>query len=424
MNVDDLINIFKEENNNSLLKTKYKKIFFNLRNKSLIITINDIDYIVFEKNIKINIFNNKNENLYNTFIRTNLELKKYLDSNKIDINKIIISDNNSSLSAQINILDNFIQNDCVNLILIENKYPNIIFNQKCLDINKNYYPEAYSQYFNEYFPAQKKNGQSEILEYKNSDERKKIYKNIIFMTGIESIKRYKITGPFSTGKSMTLFKISKSLRNIIYINLKTINKYIKDKFKCLEIIFSEFSRVFLKDKEIEVFNKKLELINFEINILNILLEIINVILDINNDHYIILILDQYKSSNIDSDLSFINNLKKSNERKNFKVIICSSINDNEMRDELIQTWYDNRGNPIELNEKTQDYVFYYSKLYIPEASKTLSFLLFNNKLNYSKLFDERNILNSLNKINDKITNKLKNLKNMLTKVKFQIIFSI
>ena len=172
---------------------------------------------------------------------------------------------------------------------------------------------------------------------------------------------------------------------------------------------------FLKDKEIEVFNKKLELINFEINILNILLEIINLILDINNDHYIILILDQYKSSNIDSDLSFINNLKKSNERKNFKVIICSSINDNEMRDELIQTWYDNRGNPIELNEKTQDYVFYYSKLYIPEASKTLSFLLFNNKLNYSKLFDERNILNSLNKINDKITNKLKKFKKYVDK---------
>ena len=120
----------------------------------------------------------------------------------------------------------------------------------------------------------------------------------------------------------------------------------------------------MKDKEIEVFNKKLELINFEINILNILLEIINVKLDINNDHYIILILDQYKSSNIDSDLSFINNLKKSNERKNFKVIICSSINDNEMRDELIQTWYDNRGNPIELNEKLkimfsiiQNYIF-------------------------------------------------------------------
>lgn len=156
MNVDDLINIFKEENNNSLSKTKYKKIFFNFRNDSLIIKINDINYIVFEKNIKINIFNNKNKNLYNTFIRTNLELKKYLDSNKIDINKIIISDNNTSLSAKINILDNFIENDCVNLILIENKHPNIIFNQKCLDINKNYYPEAYSQYFDEYFPAQKK----------------------------------------------------------------------------------------------------------------------------------------------------------------------------------------------------------------------------------------------------------------------------
>ena len=25
-----------------------------------------------------------------------------------------------------------------------------------------------------------------------------------------------------------------------------------------------------------------------------------------------------------------------------------SINDNEMRDELIQTWYNNRGNPVEL----------------------------------------------------------------------------
>lgn len=75
--------------------------------------------------------------------------------------------------------------------------------------------------------------------------------------------RYKITGPFSSGKSFTLFIYSRILKNIIYINLKLLKKNKENYKKCLDIIFSECSRVSLNEN---IFKEKIKLLNIGDNI--------------------------------------------------------------------------------------------------------------------------------------------------------------
>ena len=84
--------------------------------------------------------------------------------------------------------------------------------------------------------------------------REEIFSNILLLKDFEEIKKYKLTGPFSTGKSMTLFMFSRFYKNAIYINLKVLKKNNENKKKCLEIILSECCRVNINN--IEFFKKK------------------------------------------------------------------------------------------------------------------------------------------------------------------------
>ena len=59
----------------------------------------------------------------------------------------------------------------------------------------------------------------------------------------ENLKKYKLTGPASIGKSFTLFRISRVYYNFVYINLKSLEKHIPDLFLCYSIIISELERL-------------------------------------------------------------------------------------------------------------------------------------------------------------------------------------
>ena len=109
--------------------------------------------------------------------------------------------------------------------------------------------------------------------------RKEIYRNILSLSVDNEINKYLITGPYACGKSMTLFRISKIIRNVIYINLKTLKNNQDDKDKCLRIIFSECSRVWINEDD---FNKRLESFNFSQKILTQLINILEIILDLYN----------------------------------------------------------------------------------------------------------------------------------------------
>ena len=398
---DKLIQIFKNREDHSKL---FPNTHFYFTDNSLRIKFNKYNYIIFKKIINVKIIEKEKE--LSITSKTNLEIKRYLEQN-YNINKIILKDN-SKFQDCFNYIDYYIENDSLVLKTIDTEIPIFIFNEECITFNNCLNPEKYSKFFYDYFPYIKKLNKEEVFKFIETKKRKDIIKNVYKLMDSPSINKYKITGPFFSGKSMTLFRISLAITNIIYINLKTLKNNKNNLYKCLEMIFSACSRVFFEESSINNFKSELKNIDLNQNILNILLEIINLIL-LSTKDYIIIILDQYKLDNINNDHSFIYNLEGLIAKK-LKIIYCSSINDNEMRDELIKTIIKYRGFPLILNEDSQNYYFYYTELYKPKMKKGLSYKLFKNKHNYSKLFNKKNLSKSLKDINNKILSKLKSFK--------------
>ena len=88
----------------------------------------------------------------------------------------------------------------------------------------------------------------------------------------------------------------------------------------------------------------MESFNFSQKILTQLINILEIILDLS---------PQFKSSNISSEKSFISKIDNLISNKQLKIVKCSSINDNEIRDLLIPTWTKFFSNPPEFNSEFQ-----------------------------------------------------------------------
>ena len=399
-NVDKIIEMC-EKNDNIRYNIILKDISYeNGKNSYIFQFHNDDYYIIFLSIIQVifHIEDEENREIKEN-IRTNYDINNLVEKNKINKEDVFLG--NRQLKKVINNIDNYINNDKLELRVIINRIPEAKFGEKPLKENIDYKREQYSEYFSEYFenfnPLQKK----KIFKFKNNELRQEIFHNIGVLRRENECKKYKITGPFSIGKSITLFVYSRFNNNVIYINLKTLKKNMKDYRKCLKIIFSECSRVKLNKA---YFCVKISSLKVEENILNQLLYIIEIILD-SAENNIILILDQFKSENIDYEKNFekkIENLLL--QRDNLRIVFCSSINDEEIRDQVIKTWNEYKGNnPEELNLRTQEYYFYYYKLFSRKKSKNLSYKLFYNKYKYiKKLEQDKNIDNIYNKIIGKL----------------------
>ena len=413
-NVDELIKTFK----NNKHKQKYSNIFFSHEENAFVFFLNTEreikNYIVFEKNIVVELNTIYRETDSITFnIRTNLELFNFIKQTELDFDRItLLSKDNKKLKDFIDIIHLYIKNNILKLQIIKGDIPDIKFEKNYLEMGTDYYSlDVYSKYIDLYFPSINKKKEDNLFTFINSPERMQIRNNIMSLNNSKTIKKYKITGPFSIGKSMTLFKISKSWFNIVYINLKAIKEYRSNYYRFLEILFEESSRVMLTETKREEFKKKIKLISLEKGILDILIQVMKLFLEINGNKNITLILDQFKSSNIDYDLSFKEKIEELNRQTNLKVVYCSSINDNETRDELMPTFIKFKGNIIELNEETQEFYFYYSELYTSPKSNDITYLLFNNKLKYIEMIDKNDYKGSLKKVDEKIINKLERFKN-------------
>ena len=352
-------------------------------------------YIIFYSKIKVEITIN-NTVIVEDYIRTNYDIIELIKKNKIDEEDVFL--NEDQLGEIINYIDCYVKNKKLKL-KIKNIIPQATFRQNLLNIYKrNYTRSEYSQYFSEYFENYNPENKDNIFKFKTNELREEIYHNIIELRHSNTIQKYKITGPFSIGKSITLFVFSKTLKNVIYINLKVLKKNKDDHQKCLKIIFSEISRVAIDDY---YFNEKIKSLEVEQNILKQLLFIIKIILDSTKEN-IILILDQYKSENYEYEKTFPDEIKKLYQWKNFNIVLCSSINDKSIRDKVIETWTKYNGNPPELNSTTQEYYFYYYKLFIVKRSKSLSYRLFHKKYKYIKKLGNNNIEYIYNKIIEKL----------------------
>ena len=315
------------------------------------------NFFLFEikRNIKIYI----NNQILSKEIYSSLEIENFVKSKNFNINDLFIKDTNEKYISCKNYLGLFLANNELE-IKNKNKLPNIQL-KNLLYMDNDYKPEEYSDYFYEYFIYEDKQQKSEKFLYSKSAIRDLIQKNIISLMSKTNLKKYKLTGPTSIGKSFTLFRISRALFNCIYINLKVLNNYREDTYLCYSIIISELERLnFIENDEysselITIITDNYEKDIFYLNLLLKIMEYLNKL----NDRTFIFIFDQFKKKYLINGF-----LEKIEEFENIKYVLCSSINDKDLREECLKTWTIKGKNFLILTEEIQDYYLYYSTLYI------------------------------------------------------------
>ena len=165
----------------------------------------------------------------------------------------------------------------------------------------------------------------------------------------------------------------------MYLNLKAIHEFYKNNRlkECYKLITYELRRLYFSDeKKKESFKELLKEKCRNKNPWEIILIVIKFILETSN----IIIFDQFKKNYIYGNIySQIEDFVKSSS---LKLIICSSINNKDIRDEVIKTIERYKGNPKKLDDKSQYYYFYfYTNFFNKKVEK-------DNKLNpLFELFD-------------------------------------
>ena len=107
-------------------------------------------------------------------------------------------------------MDKYIKNN--ELILYEHVLEiSEIIPKKKLNKNLSYYPSELSEYFYDYFPYENKN-ENKKIQFKDSEERSNLFRNLSKLYNNEEMKKYKMTGPTSSGKSFSLFFIQELIQ--------------------------------------------------------------------------------------------------------------------------------------------------------------------------------------------------------------------
>ena len=161
-----------------------------------------------------------------------------------------------------------------------------------------------------------------------NDIRDNIFQNISRLSE-DDIFKFKFTGPFNIGKSITLLEYSRTNRNAFYFNLKVwSNKDDRDRYIILQEEFSRVSKELFDDiqKEINSNNSDGK------KPIDSLINIMKILSNSKNIHKFIFILDQYKYTTF--PLGLARELDKLDNKK-IKFVYCSSINNKKMKDECI-----------------------------------------------------------------------------------------
>jgi len=357
-NWKEVLDLIKENK----FSDKYKNYSLYKKEKGYLIEKNEKDKIkcIFlfneRKSLKI-YFDDKNFVIIEIF--TSLEIDKFIESKNKEIKDVYIRGMKSEkYFDNIKNLGLYLRN--LELELREKKPLVNLELKDVLDFEKDYTPKEYSDFFYDYFLYEDKNKESEKIVYQNNIIRENILTNIaVYLREKEELKIFKFTGPSTIGKSLTLLRISHTCYNIAYINLKILDKFKNDLYYAYSMIISELQRFdiskYLEDlnslikKNYNDNNTYLELL---LNIMEFLNNLVN--LKIN----FVFILDQFKLKYI-SD-GFFEKIKTFNK---IKIVLCSSINDKNMREECYKTWFLIGKNLVKLKKDNQEYYFYFSKIY-------------------------------------------------------------
>ena len=397
---------------NDKLKIKYKFLYnkiskTNLLNKLDIfyfdtyatIPYKNLYYLFFYKLIPVEInliYKEETKNKTNKFaICSSYELLEYCKNNNynpyIEINndkyEFINLFKSFDIIKKITNLDKIILNQYY-------RYYDDYKNEKLPNIypkdNSNLEPEKLSKFFELFFKFETKSN----FEYWESQKRKEFISFILKYKTNQEIYCFKICGPSGIGKSMTLFLISKYFNNFLYYNLKTIRilKQDNDNVNIQNIITESCKYLNLNKTQIEKLSSLIEK-NRCFPFFTCLKEIINFLIE--NKLFSVIILDQFKTDSIDKkEYNEILLLISNQKYKNVKLLICSSTNDKEIREECIKSFALKLFSLDQLNSKNQKYFFYINELY-------------NNNEKGNTLYDT--ILYNFNHI-PKYKNKFKYLK--------------
>ena len=121
------------------------------------------------------------------------------------------------------------------------------------------------------------------------------------------------------------------------------------------------------------------------------------------NNYFLFVLDQYKTKYFGLHLK----LKLEGLPNNIKIVYCSSINDNSMKEQCLSTWRKFGNTPETLTIDNQIYYFYYSKIY-EKKNDNSSKDIFNGISKLTKLYDNnKSETENIEFISEQIYKKIK-----------------
>ena len=388
LNYTSLLSMLKDGS----FKTKYPSFQIMKANKCFIINDDDNYLIAIYFNaLEIIIEFEGVERSQEKFkINSNLDFENICIEKKISLDFLFIPledgilehyDKNNSFSYFVNITDN--------KITFISKQKGSLLQMKQLGIFKkdaSYKIKEFSSFYEDYFGDINPDSEFKYIE---SNTRTQIFYNL-YMLFSPGIKKYQITGPYSIGKSMTLLYFCRKNQYAFYLNLKIITK--KPRKDSFSILMEEFSNV---DKKIYPEIQKIINNNYYENLKPI--ETIVKIVEFFSLKKIraIFVFDQHKIKYY-SPYQYLYGLII-NSGENIKLVFCSSINDHKIREECCKTWNSNYWtNIMILNNKSQEYYFYYDKLYLKTIDKkdklAKTFNGINKFMKYYKGLDPNDLL--------------------------------
>lgn len=370
------------------------------------------DYFFYQPiKIQYSFVNNEEDNDQIEFnnIYSTEQIEKYNEDKKVKKPYIVFEDNIIDYDeAKVDIY-NYIKNNILIITDEKNDYEdNFIFDDVIIRVD-NFKKEKLSKYFDNYFIYNEK--EEEDFEYDQTNSRKSLMFQYIYkFTLLKNLRFFKFCGPSSTGKSTTLLKYSREQRGIVYLNLKAIHELDKkNRLKeCYNLITYELRRLYFSDEQKkESFKKFLKEKCKNKNPWEIILNVIKDIKDTLN----IIIFDQFKKSYLSEN--FYSQIEDNIKISKLKLIICSSINNKDIKDEVIKTIEYYKGNPNNFDVKSQYYYYYFYMNFFNkkvENDNKLNplFELFEYKPKYKYLLlKAKNINECITEIKSKINQKIK-----------------
>ena len=325
-----------------------------------------------------------------------------LDNEK---NKIYIKDDS-------NILE-FIKDGLLNIYYItEDKYNESSINNPKIIID-NFKPKDLIDNFFEIFKYNnKEEEENKNFIYLESKERGKLSKFFGNLAAKKNLHTFKFAGPKNCGKSTTLLKYSRSNFSVMYLNCKYYHE-LQLKGKMTNVyndILKEFQRIIkINPALIPQINELFKECKGKLYA-DIIYEIIKFLETMNLIK--IIILDQVNEYHLNSVIlnKYIKFIKE--KKAKIKLIICSSINNYEIEDEVLKTIKNNINFDNGLNEENQDYYYYCGYLYenkIDDNNKLSPiFKLFRNQGKYIYSFKKsKNYKQTFSEIRKEIENDIK-----------------